>query len=571
MSHAPAFVTRTSSLINFNVRCELRHVRSFIIAETRTIYFSAIPKVQQLKFLYVELINTYNSNDLYVSLQLRTRKDLHIMTASSPASSVTNGDKSRLQLNSQPLPVGQVPNITSGVSESDTLSLCSPSLLDQSKQICSGCDQPILDRFILKVLDRTWHTNCLKCAECQILLTTKCFYRHGQVLCKDDFFRRYGTKCASCAQGISPSQIVRRARENVYHIHCFSCILCKERLNTGDLFYLMEDKRLVCKSDYEALKIRDGTTKRPRTTITAKQLDMLKKAYRKNSKPARHVREQLSQDTGLDMRVVQVWFQNRRAKEKRLKKDAGKTRWFEYFQCTTKIKTQAPSAGSTPTTASPGSSSSNDGLGWKIMESSSSDPDKDVCRGDPNDVLETHIFQSSFFPVLDREQDSNPDPCESYTGTSVLDEIYSRPLNSSQSQTYHYDNTFDVVSHGADRSSHAIMKTFNESTKVNHSRSSDAREKKLCHATSQSHTVPAHDGAQSDNEIENVLKSLAYVKSPIPCLPKKRDGQKSHEYYPEILTSAVLTTETICPGIEQNYLEPSSSPDSWLHEIEDQL
>ena len=34
------------------------------------------------------------------------------------------------------------------------------------------------------------------------------------------------------------------------------------------------------------------------------------------------MREQLSHDTGLDMRVVQVWFQNRRAKEKRLKKDA---------------------------------------------------------------------------------------------------------------------------------------------------------------------------------------------------------------------------------------------------------
>jgi len=29
---------------------------------------------------------------------------------------------------------------------------------------------------------------------------------------------------------------------------------------------------------------------------------------------------------------LQVWFQNRRAKEKRLKKDAGRQRWGQYFR-----------------------------------------------------------------------------------------------------------------------------------------------------------------------------------------------------------------------------------------------
>lgn len=76
----------------------------------------------------------------------------------------------------------------------------------------------------------------------------------------------------------------------------------------------------------------DNANKRPRTTITAKQLEALKRAYNDSPKPARHVREQLSAETGLDMRVVQVWFQNRRAKEKRLKKDAGRNRWNPYFR-----------------------------------------------------------------------------------------------------------------------------------------------------------------------------------------------------------------------------------------------
>lgn len=52
----------------------------------------------------------------------------------------------------------------------------------------------------------------------------------------------------------------------------------------------------------------DSTAKRPRTTITAKQLETLKNAYNNSPKPARHVREQLSSETGLDMRVVQVKY-----------------------------------------------------------------------------------------------------------------------------------------------------------------------------------------------------------------------------------------------------------------------
>ena len=52
----------------------------------------------------------------------------------------------------------------------------------------------------------------------------------------------------------------------------------------------------------------DCGNKRPRTTISAKSLETLKQAYQASSKPARHVREQLAAETGLDMRVVQVEY-----------------------------------------------------------------------------------------------------------------------------------------------------------------------------------------------------------------------------------------------------------------------
>ena len=44
----------------------------------------------------------------------------------------------------------------------------------------------------------------------------------------------------------------------------------------------------------------------PRTTIKAKQLETLKAAFNATPKPTRHIREQLAQETGLNMRVIQV-------------------------------------------------------------------------------------------------------------------------------------------------------------------------------------------------------------------------------------------------------------------------
>ena len=73
-------------------------------------------------------------------------------------------------------------------------------------------------------------------------------------MANDNFFRRFATKCAGCDQGIAPSQIIRRAQQNVYHLECFQCLLCGRQLDTGDEFYLMEDRKLVCKSDYESAK-----------------------------------------------------------------------------------------------------------------------------------------------------------------------------------------------------------------------------------------------------------------------------------------------------------------------------
>ncbi|NXV91791.1 LHX5 protein, partial [Calonectris borealis] len=235
---------------------------------------------------------------------------------------------------------------------------------------CAGCERPILDRFLLNVLDRAWHIKCVQCCECKCNLTEKCFSREGKLYCKNDFFRRFGTKCAGCSQGISPSDLVRKARNKVFHLNCFTCMVCNKQLSTGEELYIIDENKFVCKEDYlnspslkegslnsvssctdrslspdlqdpmqddtketdnstssdkettnnENEEQNSGTKRRgPRTTIKAKQLETLKAAFAATPKPTRHIREQLAQETGLNMRVIQVWFPNRRSKERRMK------------------------------------------------------------------------------------------------------------------------------------------------------------------------------------------------------------------------------------------------------------
>lgn len=54
---------------------------------------------------------------------------------------------------------------------------------------------------------------------------------------------------------------------------------------------------------------KSGNKRRgPRTTIKAKQLEVLKASFNATPKPTRHIREQLAAETGLNMRVIQVSF-----------------------------------------------------------------------------------------------------------------------------------------------------------------------------------------------------------------------------------------------------------------------
>ncbi|XP_017128754.1 LIM homeobox transcription factor 1-alpha isoform X2 [Drosophila elegans] len=218
---------------------------------------------------------------------------------------------------------------------------------EKNFELCEGCGQKIHDRFLMNVGEANWHEQCLACCYCGMQLHHTCYVRNSKLYCKMDYDRLFGVKCASCCHAILPQELVMRPIPNfVFHLPCFVCYACRLPLQKGEQF-LLRDGQLFCyRHDLEKemflaaaaaqhcgfvgldeedlLRPRDGRRgpKRPRTILTSQQRKQFKASFDQSPKPCRKVREALAKDTGLSVRVVQVWFQNQRAKMKKIQRKA---------------------------------------------------------------------------------------------------------------------------------------------------------------------------------------------------------------------------------------------------------
>ncbi|KPP64334.1 LIM domain transcription factor LMO4-like [Scleropages formosus] len=115
---------------------------------------------------------------------------------------------------------------------------------------CAGCGGKIADRFLLYAMDSYWHSRCLKCSCCQAQLGeigTSCYTKSGMILCRNDYIRLFGNSgaCSACGQSIPASELVMRAQGNVYHLKCFTCSTCRNRLVPGDRFHYINGSLCV--------------------------------------------------------------------------------------------------------------------------------------------------------------------------------------------------------------------------------------------------------------------------------------------------------------------------------------
>merc|ERR1712083_238173 len=193
-------------------------------------------------------------------------------------------------------------------------------------EVCRECNKAIQDEFVFVVGSSYLHQECLKCSVCCEERSDSCFSKFEQFYCKKDFYKMFGPKCGACHLVFDETDQVRSIGQSQFHVDCFSCSKCGVSLDKGMQAATDQMGNLLCEEDFlstiedkeASLEEKDDKKRGPRTTIKAKQLDVLRNVFEKTPKPTRLMREQVAKETGLPMRVIQVWFQNKRSKVKRM-------------------------------------------------------------------------------------------------------------------------------------------------------------------------------------------------------------------------------------------------------------
>eukprot|EP01135_Chromosphaera_perkinsii_P000897 Nk52_evm60s152 gene=Nk52_evmTU60s152 len=238
-----------------------------------------------------------------------------------------------------------------------------------------------------------------------------------------------GPNCGLCGGTVSVPSM--NAADKFYHPECFKCFKCKKKINAGEKFALKDDT-LYCLEDYTKLSRESGgsggsdveqhkentavqnvkdqeeTKRRNRTTITEEQLEHMKACFETIQVPNQEKKEELSRLTGLSTRVIQVWFQNRRAKEKK-RNDGLKQQAFS--------PSPMPANASSPLARSAVASGSN-GSNSRLVQRTNSNPQigsSPLLTGASSPLASP----SPGKPTLDAKRNSGVNPIQQFEHMSI--------------------------------------------------------------------------------------------------------------------------------------------------------
>ncbi|XP_075971207.1 Zn finger homeodomain 1 isoform X2 [Anticarsia gemmatalis] len=167
-----------------------------------------------------------------------------------------------------------------------------------SGNICPSIESPPTPHIIVKEEPEDTH----RCLKCDATFSNKSdLLDHEKEIC-GNIFRKHEGLAAQMAETVALNRL-----EAEIHASIQSGVSASE-----DEDYVREERD-------DKMSIHDNDRKiRVRTNLTEEQQTVLKEHFAMNSRPNREEFKRIAQQIGLDNRVVQVWFQNNRARERRM-------------------------------------------------------------------------------------------------------------------------------------------------------------------------------------------------------------------------------------------------------------
>ena len=167
-----------------------------------------------------------------------------------------------------------------------------------SGNICPSIESPPTPHVVIKEEPEDLH----RCLKCNLTFTNKSdLLDHEKGLC-GNMFRKHEGLAAQVAETVALNRI-----EAEMHASIQNGISASE-----DEDFNRDDRD-------DKISIHDNDRKiRVRTALSEEQQSVLKEHYALNPRPNREEFKRIAQQIGLDNRVVQVWFQNNRARERRM-------------------------------------------------------------------------------------------------------------------------------------------------------------------------------------------------------------------------------------------------------------
>jgi hypothetical protein len=117
--------------------------------------------------------------------------------------------------------------------------------------------------------NKIWHSDCLKCCECNKLLDSKYFETSGRLYCRNDYLAYFGPSCFGCACKITDEQYFFSIKQTIsspptqtqqppsaqgsdqqtttttntffFHDKCFACNYCSRPLQKGDKYCIIDN------------------------------------------------------------------------------------------------------------------------------------------------------------------------------------------------------------------------------------------------------------------------------------------------------------------------------------------